>query len=137
MGIFGIAVVLGGCGGETPDPSPSQAALAFTRGPVPDSARLPDGSIDHSQVPDFIPAVDGDRTVGWIWSADILPADGQDRVEVVTVYADDLMTVVGRMFPDVGFVPLGSEDEMLPDAHRDREMTIRSATSQTSRRSWR
>lgn len=43
----------------------------------------------------------------------------------MTVYADDLTAVVGRMFPDVGFVPLGSEDEVLPDPHRDRELTIR------------
>ncbi|MDQ3690321.1 MAG: hypothetical protein M3406_09870, partial [Chloroflexota bacterium] len=100
-------------------------ALSFTRGPVPDSARLPDGSVDHSQIPDFIPAADGDRNVGWIWSADVLPADGDERVEIITVYADDLMTVVGRMFPAVGFVPLGSEDEVLPDQHRDRELTIR------------
>ncbi len=125
MAVAAVALVLAACGGEMPDPSPSQAALTFTRGPVPDSARLPDGSIDHSQVPDFIPAVDGDRNVGWIWSADVLPADGQERVEIITVHADDLTTVVGRMFPDVGFVPLGSEDEMLPDPHRDREVTIR------------
>lgn len=120
-----VAVALIACGSEAPEPTPSQAAINFTRGPVPDSARLPDGSIDHSQVPDFIPAVDGGGNVGWIWSADVLPPDGEERVEAVTVYADDLTTVVGRMFPDVGFVPLGSEDEMLPDPHRDRELTIR------------
>ena len=120
-----VVIVLAACGGELPDPSPSQAVLSFTRGPVPESAQLPDGSIDNSQVPDFIPATDGDRNVGWIWSADVLPAEGEELVEVVTVYADDLTTVVGRMFPDVGFIPLGSEDEMLPDPHRNRELTIR------------
>lgn len=110
----------------TPSPTPSASpAINFTRGPVPDSARLPDGSIDRSQVPDFIPAVDGDHNIGWIWSADIMPAEGEERAEIVTVYADDLVTVVGRMFPDAGFVPLGSEDEMLPDPQRDRELTIR------------
>lgn len=80
--------------------------LSFTRGPVPESARLPDGSIDHSQVPDFIPAVDGDHSVGRIWSADVIPPDGSERVEVITVYGDDLTTVVGRMFLEEGFVPL-------------------------------
>lgn len=122
----GLALVaLVACGSEVPDPPPSQAMLNFTRGPVPESARLPDGSIDRSQVPDFIPAADGDHNVGWIWSADVIPPEGEASVEIVTVYADDLTTVVGRMFPEVGFVPLGSETEMLPDPHRDRELTIR------------
>lgn len=120
-----VLMALVACGSEVPDPTPSQAALSFTRGPVPESARLPDGSIDRSQVPDFIPAADGDHNVGWIWSADVIPPEGEASVEVVTVYADDLITVVGRMFPEVGFVPLGSENEMLPDPHRDRELTIR------------
>ena len=118
-------VALSACGSEAPELTPTQAVISFTRGPVPDSARLADGSIDLSQVPNFIPAVSGDRNVGWIWSADVMPPPGEDRVEIVPVYADDLRTVVGRMFPDVGFVPLGSEDEALPDPHRDRELTIR------------
>lgn len=124
--IIGLALVaLAACGSDVPEPTPNQAMLNFTRGPVPESARLPDGSIDRSQVPDFIPAADGDHNVGWIWSADVIPPDGEERVQVVTVYADDLTSPVGRMFPDVGFVALGSEDEMLSDPHRDREMTIR------------
>lgn len=120
-----VAVALTACGSGAPEPTPSQAAISFTRGPLPDSARLPDGSVDQSQVPDFIPATYGDRNVGWIWSADVLPPPGEDLVEIVTVYADDLSTVIGHMFPSVGFVPLGSEEDMLPDPHRDRELTIR------------
>lgn len=120
-----VVSVLSACGSAAPEPTPTQAGLSFTRGTVPESARLADGSIDLSQVPDFIPAVDGNRTVGWIWSADVLPPADEDRAEIVTVYADDLTTVVGHMFPDVGFVPLGSEGEMLGDPHRDREVTIR------------
>ncbi len=120
-----VAVALTACGSEAPQPTPSKAAIDVTRGPVPDSARLPDGSIDLSQVPDFIPAADGDRNVGWIWSADVLPPPGEDLVEIVTVYADDLTTVIGRMFPSVGFVPIGSEAAMLPDPHQDRDLTIR------------
>ncbi len=120
-----VAVALTACGSEAPQPTPSKAAIDVTRGPVPDSARLPDGSIDLSQVPDFIPAVDGDHNVGWIWSADVLPPPGEDRIEIVIVYADDLTTVVGRMFPSVGFVPMGSEAAMLPDPHQERDLTIR------------
>lgn len=122
-----VLVLLGSvaCENESTEPTPSRAAISFTRGQVPESARLPDGSIDLTQVPDFIPAADGDRDVGWIWSADVFPPPGEEHVEVVTVYADDLTTAVGRIFPSVGFVPLGSEDEMLPDPQQDRELTIR------------
>lgn len=118
------AFVLAACGSASVEPTHDQAAVDFTRGPVPDSARLPDGSIDLSQVPDFIPAAGDDGNVGWIWSADVMPAPGEEHVEIVTVYADDLTTVVGRMFPDVGFVPLGAEDDMLPDPQQDRRLTI-------------
>lgn len=120
-----IMLALSACTAELPEPTPGQAAISFTRGPVPDSARLSDGSIDLAQVPDFIPAAGDEGNVGWIWSADVLSPPGEDRVEVVTVYAGDLTTVVGRMFPDVGFVPLGAEDGMLPDPHQDRELTVR------------
>jgi hypothetical protein len=92
---------------------------------VPESARLADGSIDLTKVPDFIPAAGDDGNVGWIWSADVFPPPGEPRIEVVTVYADDLTTVIGHMYPDVGFVPLGAEAEMLPDPHRNRELVIR------------
>lgn len=116
---------LAACGSAPPASTSSESAISFTRGPVPEAARLPDGSIDLSQVPDFIPA-DGDNgIVGWVWSEDVLPPLGEERAEVVTVYADDLTTVIGRMYPNVGFVPLGAEAELLPDPQRYRELTIR------------
>lgn len=121
-----IVLIVVACSSEVvPPPSPRFPAVEFTRGPMPDSARRADGSIDLSEVPDFIPAVDGDRNAGWIWSADVLPVFGEERTEIVTVYADDLTTVVGQMFPDVGYVALGSGEEMLRDPHRNRELTIR------------
>lgn len=119
-----LALGISACAAEAPQPVSTAPATAFTRGPVPESARKADGSIDLSQVPDFIPAAGENGNVGWIWSADVLPPPGEAAVEIVTVYADDLVTPVGRMYPDVGFVPLGAEDEMLPDPHQDREVTI-------------
>lgn len=115
-------VLLAGCASEAPESAPSQTA--WTRGPIPESARQADGSIDMSQVPDFIPAADGDGTAGWIGSADVLPPPGEGRPKVITVFADDLVTVVGHMYPEVGFVPLGAEAELLPPPGQDREMTI-------------
>jgi hypothetical protein len=44
--------------------------------------------------------------------------------EVITVFADDLQTVVGHMYPGVGFVPLGREEEMLSPPGQDRDLTI-------------
>ncbi len=117
-------VVLAACGADVPSSS-EPAPLAFSRGPVPDSARLPDGEIDLSQVPDFIPALDGDRQAGWIRAADVLPPQGQARAEIIPVYGDDLVTVIGRMYPDAGFVPLAEEDEVLAERAKNREVTIR------------
>jgi hypothetical protein len=85
---------------------------------------LADGSIDVSRVPDFIPATNGDRTAGWIASRDVFPAERDHMPEVITVFADDLQIVVGHMYPGVGFVPLGREEEMLPPPGQDRDLTI-------------
>lgn len=120
-----VAIGLTGCAGDPPETLPTPHIGEFSRGPVPESARLADGSIDLSQVPDFIPAAGETGNVGWIWSADVLPPPGNAAVEIVTVFADDLVTPIGRMYPNVGFVPFGAEDEMLPDPHRYRELTIR------------
>ncbi len=118
------ALALAACGADPSPPPPTGSAIALTRGAVPDSARRPDGSIDRAQLPDFISATAGDSTVGWIWAADAFPAAGADRVAIVTVYADDLATVIGHMYPAVGFVPLGAEDAMLPDPGRNRGLTL-------------
>ena len=112
-------VWLSACGSLDVEPTPNASAL--TRGPLPDSARGEDGSIVLSEVPDFIPATSGDDTAGWVASSDLF---GPDRPEIITVFADDLVTVVGHMYPEVGFVPLGAEAEMLPDPSRNRSLTI-------------
>lgn len=95
-------------------PDPTETPNSSTRGPIPDSAWQDDGTIDMSQVPDFIPATDGDGTAGWIASEAVLPAGGNRSLEVIPVYADDLQTLVGHMYPRVGFVPLGTDPPTPP-----------------------
>ncbi|MDQ3879979.1 MAG: hypothetical protein M3295_02720 [Chloroflexota bacterium] len=107
------------------DSAPSWSPVVLTRGPIPSSARLADGTIDMSQVPDFIPALSGDGTAGWIARRDVFPAECEHMPPMITVFAGDLQTVVGHMYPGVGFVPLGREEEMLPPPGRDRDLTIR------------
>lgn len=89
-----------------PQASASLAEMGPTKGPVPDSAWQPDGTIDLSQVPDFIPALDGDDAAGWISRDHAFPTDGE-RPREIPVYADDLQTVIGHYVDGVGFVPIG------------------------------
>lgn len=105
-------------------PEPTATADARTKGPIPDSAWQVDGTIDMSQVPDFIPATDGDGIAGWISSADALPPDGTKSPDEIPVFADDLRTLVGHMFPGVGFVPLGA-DPPLPPPVEDLSVLVR------------
>lgn len=121
--MLAVVLVLGACGGDTP-PNSEASPLIFSRGPVPDSARRPNGEIDLSRVPDFIPALDGDRQAGWIWAAAVLPSEGEPRADIVPVYADDLATLVGHMYPGVGFVGLGEEDEVLAERLENREVQM-------------
>jgi hypothetical protein len=116
-----ISLVVG-CGTE-PDPTPD-TVTAWTRGPVPDSAIRPDGSIDLAQVPDFVPAARGDGIAGWVAASGLFPAEGAEPAASPRVHGNDLVTVVGHMYPSVGFVPLGSEAEMLPDPSRNRSLRI-------------
>lgn len=105
-------------------PEPTATADARTKGPIPDSAWQEDGTIDMSQVPDFIPATNGDGIAGWISSDDALPPDGTKSPDEIPVFADDLRTLVGHMFPGVGFVPLGT-DPPLPPPVEDLSVLVR------------
>ena len=70
----------------------------------------PNGELDPSAMPDFI-AVAGDTgPVGWVEKAAVTdPAD-----KTWPVYADDLTTLVGRLVPGKGFVPVGVDPETAP-----------------------
>lgn len=101
-------------GGEQAQPhSTGSPADDATRGPVPESAHRADGTIDLSQVPDFIPALDGDDAVGWIARDDAFPTEGSERPQQIAVYGDDLRTVVGHLVANVGFVAVGTDPALL------------------------
>jgi hypothetical protein len=82
-----------------------------TKGPIPEAAYLANG-IDGALVPDFVPVWgrDGTTVAGYIPKAYILgptlPMVTSSRPEgdIAPVYADDLTTLVGHMYPDRGFV---------------------------------
>ena len=108
QGLTAVRSQLGSPAGSQPSAAPAASpADEVTKGPVPESARRPDGTIDLSQVPDFIPALDGDEQVGWIARDDAFPAEGRERPEQIEVYGDDLRTVIGHHIAGRGFVPLG------------------------------
>jgi hypothetical protein len=83
-----------------------------SRGPVPESAWRADGTIDLTKVPDFIPATNGDQTVGWITRDDAFPSNGARR-DPLPVYGDDLRTIVGHYVGGAGYVPLGVDPQSL------------------------
>lgn len=110
---------------------------APTVGTIPDSGRGPSGHVDLSQVPDFVPALSNGHVVGYVSKTHLFPtgpgaSPGQANATtglsayrpptaadqaaenaklVKTVYASDLETVVGHMYPGVGFVPVGQEPQ--------------------------
>ncbi len=95
--------------------SVAAGALAWGCSPLASKGTMPplgpNGRIDESTAPDFVAVADrGDGTAGYARRQDVLtPGNGP-----VTVYGDDLRTVVGHLVPDVGFVPLGTDPATLP-----------------------
>jgi hypothetical protein len=91
-----------------------------TKGTVPPG---PGGPQDLSKVPDYVAAVDahhpGAGTVGYVSKTDIFGAPGvqaaRDTGTPMTVYGADLKTVVGHMYPNKGFVPVGTDPNSVPD----------------------
>jgi hypothetical protein len=92
-----------------------------TKGPIPQAAYLANG-IDAALVPDFVSVWgrDGTSVAGYIPKAYLLgqtiPTVTSSRPEgdIAPVYADDLRTLVGHMYPDRGFVPLGVDPNSIP-----------------------
>jgi hypothetical protein len=103
-------------------------------GPIPESAfnNEQPGGLDLSEVPDFIPALVGHQVVGFIPKAQLFPnstpqtdqatplapnapyhgptaTDIEKLYEesILTVYGPDLTTVIGHMYPNQDFVPMG------------------------------
>ncbi|HLG68467.1 MAG TPA: hypothetical protein VKV36_11455 [Acidimicrobiales bacterium] len=102
-------------------------------GPIPPSA-MSGGGIDWSQVPSFVPVTSDGTVVGYVKRADLMPvpqgqpipgqvpssseqppaAGAGPQAPVVTVYGQDLSTVVGHEYPGKGFVPLGVDPSTVP-----------------------
>ena len=85
-------------------------AANLTKGPVPIS---PNGTLEFGKAPSFVSVVSGDKVVGYIPRSDIEPVRPGTPIPngtsgVMTVYGSDLHTVVGHMYPGVGFAALGA-----------------------------
>jgi len=103
----------------------SSGTASATRQLPPSVGRIPqsafhNGKIDPSLVPDFVPALDHQGNVaGYVRKSDILPAAADSQGVVlhpspasqgpIPVYDTSLTSVVGHMYPGVGFVPLGAQ----------------------------
>lgn len=120
-------------GGDTSSATP-------TRGTVPTSALQPGGGVDLSKVPDFVSALGHDgQVVGYIPKSQLFPPSSPQSTQaspllpgdtyraptaadmaasnaklIYTVYGPDLTTVVGHMYPGIGFVPLGQAPQDQP-----------------------
>jgi hypothetical protein len=97
-------------GGITSSPS---AGRLPTKGNLPQNyAVSPNGSIDYKTIPGFISVTKNHKTVGYVPSRDVFGiANALDGggLRIVPVYARDLKTLVGHVYPFEGFVPLGKE----------------------------
>lgn len=87
-----------------------------TKGVIPPEANV-DGAINWSLIPEYIVALGRDgNPVGYV-SRELtfglvppaLDEVGRPVARAIPVYGEDLVTVVGHMVPDRGFVPLGAD----------------------------
>jgi hypothetical protein len=107
------AVAAGAALGGSPAP---------TKGIIPPEAFQPGKQIDPALVPDYIVALGRDgKPVGYVskelalgLTPDPLDDSGRPMAAVIPVYGGDLVTIVGHMVPDLGFVPLGTDPESIP-----------------------
>jgi hypothetical protein len=102
-----FAVVLGLGLGLTVAGGAAAGTIYLTRGPLP----IAHGTLDIGHAPDFI-RVASHGVIGYVPKRYILPspvnAPANSLIaEVAPVYGPDLKTLVGHMYPGVGFVPLG------------------------------
>lgn len=93
------------------------STIYLTKGPVP----TVNGQFDINHAPDFISVVSGDKIVGYVPRKYVLPSPRTQSVanssligQVIPVYGPDLKTLVGHMYPGVGFVPLGKSPSDVP-----------------------
>jgi hypothetical protein len=86
------------------------AAAIITKGPVPISST---GSLEINKAPTFVSVTSGGKVVGYIPRTDIEPVKPGEPIPnglggIKPVYGSNLRTVVGHMYPGIGFVALGA-----------------------------
>jgi hypothetical protein len=108
---IGIGLALAGAAGA------GAAVLLPSKGPV----HFPStGQVPWNQIPHFVSVSAGGKVVGYAPRADLFVPPGPlmrlSRIGAmpVPVYGDDLRTLVGHMYPGVGFVPVGSSPTSVP-----------------------
>jgi hypothetical protein len=76
------------------------------------------GVVDPQDFPDYVAALnrDGKAIAGYVPKTCLYPepTSGPSHDESCPVYAADLLTLVGHMVPDKGFVPLGVDPAGVP-----------------------
>ena len=84
---------------------PAPAAAAVTKGTIPSPQN---GKTPTKKVPDFIVTLGPHGVAGYVPKAYLFPGPGQPMVgDIAPVYDSDLKTLVGYMYPQIGFVALG------------------------------
>lgn len=104
----GISVAIIVVGGAV-----ATAALVPTKGPIPTSKS---GVPEISKAPDFISVIVSDKVVGYAPRQDlILPSSGPPPAGFgstpIPVFGADLQTLIGHMYPGIGFVALGQSPQ--------------------------
>lgn len=90
------------------------ASQAPTKGRIPDNAWRSDGTVDRALLPDFVSALGRDGTiVGYVPSDRAVPDSPSS--DPIPVFAGDLKTMVGYMYPGRGFVALGTDYRDVPE----------------------
>ena len=114
----------------------SGSMVGLTKGTMPSSTS--GGTFDTKKIPDFIRAVGRDgKVVGYIQKAYEVPGPANRPMSsktgsVAPVYASNLKTLVGHLYPGVGFVPLGkspASEPCIPETTSGRSATGQSITS--------
>jgi hypothetical protein len=89
--------------------------MYFSKGPVP----TVNGQMDIQRAPDFISVTSDNKIVGYVPRKYVLPMPGSRAMDpfiglVAPVYGADLKTLVGHMYPGVGFAPVGKSPSSVP-----------------------
>lgn len=92
--------------------SVAAAQYAPAKGPIPDAAVRSNGEIVDGLVPDYVSVVDRNGEIAGYVRKELVIGDPGDAPW--PVFAADLKTLVGRMVPGRGFVPLGVDERAVP-----------------------